>query len=205
MKVVTEMKKFFILVLGLIILTGCQLKNSGTQSDDLTVKKIRANRNNVPTIRYIERITAEKHTNDISMIYFIDSDGNRCISSNSEIIAMNNIELTEKYGSGELKKYEGEQSEGYMIQKNYFDKEKLADTYKLICDAVEFNDYKIVYPEMLPDVEASLKSVDAMYYTTDNELKCIQIYLNVCLTGIYSNCESATEAYEWYKNASKKN
>ncbi|SEK93295.1 hypothetical protein SAMN02910353_01580 [Ruminococcus sp. YRD2003] len=193
------MKKLIAAALGLIMLTGCQgnMGNSDaeTTASHIRASHIRADRSNVPAIRYIEMLTANEYTGDDSQLSFIDSDGNRCISSDAELMKLSYAALTEKYAAGELS--------GYTVQENAVDKDKLAATYDLICNAAEFADYELLVPEMMPDVEASTTTVTAMYYTTDGLLKGRVIYENKCMTSIYSNSGDANEAYEWYRKVTR--
>ncbi|MBO7394892.1 MAG: hypothetical protein J6U16_02085 [Ruminococcus sp.] len=188
------MKRYIVTVLGLVLMTGCNVSGGG-QSSDPTSQAVKADRDNVPAIRYIEQVYANEYTGDNSTISFIDSDGSRCISTDAELMKLSYAALTEKYASGELT--------GFTVQENAVDKEKLAKTYDLICNAAEFADYELLMPDAMPDVEASTTTVTAMYYTTDGLLRGRVIYENKCMTSIYSNSGDANEAYEWYRKATR--
>ena len=188
------MKRYIAAVLSLVMLTGCQV-SGGSQSAKPTSQAVKADRDNVPAVRFIKHIDANEYTSDVSTMSFIDSEGKWCVTDNSELMALSNAALTEKYAAGELK--------GYTVQAEV-DRDKLAETYDMICEAAESEDYDLIYPEMMPDVEASTTTVSAMYCTTDGELKSIVIYENKCMTPIHSNCPAADEAYDWYRNALKK-
>ena len=185
------MKRFFAALFGLIMLTGCQ----GHSDTEPTAKGIHADRDNVPAVRYIEGTIADASSGSITRISFIDSDGNRFMSEDDELLRLSFNAIAERYAKGELS--------GYTAMDSHIDKDELDKTYKLICNAAEYADYKLEEPEMLPDVEAPTSWVAAMYYTTDGELKRLNIYENKCMTPIRTNCADANEAYEWYRKAIK--
>ena len=190
------MKRCFTAFFGLIMLTGCQshIRHADTEP---TAKGIHADRDNVPAVRYIEGTIADAGSGSITRISFVDSDGNRFMSEDDELLRLSFNAITERYAKGELS--------GYTAMDSHIDKDELDKTYKLICNAAEFEDYRLEEPEMLPDVEASVNWVAAMYYTTDGTLSSLQIYKNERLTPIHTNCGDANEAYEWYKKAITKN
>jgi hypothetical protein len=193
---VHTMKKIILAFLGLLLLTGCQAHIGGSDAEPATQGK-RADRSNVPAVRYIEGTIADASRGGITRISFIDREGSRFMSEDPELLKLSFTAITEKYAKGELT--------GYTPMEAHIDKEELADTYKLICNAAEFEGYKLEEPDMLPDVEAPVRWVAAMYYTADGTLNRLQIYENKCLTSIRTNCEDANEAYEWYSRAIKVN
>lgn len=98
------MKRCFAAFLGLIMLTGCQghIRHADTEP---TAKGIHADRDNVPAVRYIEGTIADAGSGSITRISFIDSDGNRFMSEDDELLRLSFNAITERYAKGELSGY----------------------------------------------------------------------------------------------------
>lgn len=171
------MRKFFIILLTLVMLTGCgQLDNT---SDDSV---------NMPDIVFLERVYND---NDGFMrIAFTDSNGNCYTSDDKEVCSSDFAELIEKYKSGGL--------DGKIIKSGSRNPEELQSNYKKLCETVSQNKCNIVYPEVLPSVEAEPYSWYGLYYDENDSLKSQIIHANNCMTSLYSDCDAINEIYKWY-------
>ncbi|MDE6664702.1 MAG: hypothetical protein K2K14_00715 [Ruminococcus sp.] len=174
------MKRFFIILLTLVMLTGCgQLDNT---SDDSV---------NMPDIVFLERVYND---NDGFMrIAFTDSNGDCYTSDDKEVCSSDFAELIEKYKSGGL--------DGRIIKSGSRNPEELQSNYKKLCETVSQNECNIVYPEELPDVETESYSWYGLYYDENDSLKSQIIHANKCMTSLYSDSDAINEIYKWYNDS----
>lgn len=175
------MRKFFIILLTLVMLVGCgQLPNDVSEDEQL----------NVPDIVFMERVYNDN--NGFISIAFTDSNSNYYSSVDKEVCNLSFAELVDRYRSGGL--------DGRITQKGYYNTDGLRDNYEKLCNAVHQDDCDIVYPEMLPDVETESYSWYGLYYDENNELKSQIIHVNECMTSLYSANDTINEIYKWYND-----
>lgn len=181
------MKKLFAAAIGVLLLTGCGNSQGSVSSD--------VDRSRMPAVVFI----TSWHSNDESgyqTINICGSDGGCYYSGDEEVCRMSWSALVEAYDSGTLT--------DKMTFVTSVDTEGLAHSFELICNAAEYEDFGLDYPDSLPDVEADTTSVCGLYYTKEGELKSLLIHLNECDTDIEANYPDANEAYEWYVRSRRK-
>lgn len=163
------------------MLVGCgQLPDDISEDEQL----------NMPDIVFVER--AFSFDNEFMYISFTDCNGNYYVSSDKELGKLDFTELVEKYRSGGL--------DDRIMQKGYYNTDRLQENYKKLCDAVRHDNCDIVYPDMLPEVEAEYYSWHGLYYDQNNEIKSQIIHTEKYMTQFYSENDTINEIYKWYND-----
>lgn len=174
------MRKFFIILLTLVMLTGCGQLLDNTSDESV----------NMPDIVFLERVYNDN--DGFISIAFTDSNGYGYSSVDKEVCSLDFEKLIEEYKSGGL--------DGRIMKSGSRSPEELRENYEKLCETVCQNDCDIVYPEMLPDVETESYSWYGLYYDENNELKSQIIHANKCMTSLNSENDTINEIYKWYTN-----
>lgn len=173
------MRKFFIILLTLYMLTGCG-KDIKPNSENVPLK--------IPDIVFMERVY--NNNDGFIQIAFTDCNGDCYTSVDDEVCKLSIGELIEEYKSGSLddriKKYKSRSPE--EVQNNY----------QKLYNAISQNDCDIVYPEMFPDVESEDYSWYGLYYDENEKIRLQVIHKNECYTDLYSDSDDLNDIYKWY-------
>ncbi len=173
------MRKFFIYLLTLVILTGCGQSVDNTSEEEPV---------NMPDIVFIERVYNDN--DGFISIAFTDSDGDCYTSVDNEVCILDFEKLIEEYKSGSL--------DDKIIKICSRNPDELRENYEKLCKTVHQNDCDIVYPDMFPDVETESYSWYGLYYDENDKLKSQIIHINKCMTSLYSENDTINEIYKWY-------
>lgn len=172
------MRKFFIILLTLVMLTGCGQLEDNPSEEPL----------NMPKIVFLERVYND--SDGFINIAFTDSNGDCYASVEKEVCGLGFSELVDKYKSDGL--------DGKITKTGSRSPEELQSNYEKLCNAVRQDDCDIVYPDSLPDVVADSYSWYGLYYNENGEFKSQVIQENECETGLDSNSDAINEIYKWY-------
>ncbi|MDE6677931.1 MAG: hypothetical protein K2K02_02720 [Ruminococcus sp.] len=176
------MRKFFIVLLTLITLTGCG-KDIKNDSEEVPL--------NMPDIVFMERVYNDN--DGFIQITFTDSNGNCYTSDDKEVCNLGVEKLIDKYTSGSL--------QDKIMKYNSRNPEEVQINYEKLCNAISQNDCNIVNPEMLPDVESDSYSWYGLYYDENQEVRLQVIHKDECATDLYSDCDAINEIYKWYTDS----
>ena len=176
------MRKFFIVLLTLVMFTSCG-KDIKPDSEDVQL--------NMPDVVFMKRVYNDN--DGFIQIAFTDSNGDCYTSVDKEVCKLSIEELIDKYTSESL--------DGKIIKIGSRNPEEVQSNYEKLCNAVGQNDCHIVYPEMLPDVETESYSWYGLYYDENEEIRLQVIHQNECSTGLDSDCDEINEIYKWYTDS----
>jgi hypothetical protein len=128
---------------------------------------------------------------DVSLTFW-DKNGDYYSCADNDITTSLFDELIEKFDSGEG---------NFIKQEQTCDIEQLQNNYETILEIADNADYKMVYPDVLPDVEA--RSVDwyGLYYNNEGKICYLLIHSEERMTQIYANDERANDIYRWYMDS----
>jgi len=225
------MKKLYAAAIGLLLLTSCghvdlsknvfeSSSGSGTASSRSTAETTSTITSTVTTMYYtqhrtsetdtlnnaddsvhkpyvalIRRVFSNEYCSDKNSVSIIDRNGKRYFTEDKNICKMNNQKINEMLAAGAL--------DAYRTKCSDVDTEEIAAIYKLVCEAVENDDCRMRECEMLPSVEAPLVSVYFMCCNSDGTLRSVPIYVNKCMTPIFTNSDKLTKVYNWYNDLNK--
>ncbi len=91
----------------------------------------------------------------------------------------------------------------FTLHEQKCDTEQLESNYEIICELAENDEFELLTPEMLPEVEADIISYYGFYYNEDNEINYVLYHSNECMTPIYANDERANDVFDWYRESIK--
>lgn len=178
------MKKLFCVFITIIALalSGC--------SNDITVS-------DMPEIVFM-KCTVYNFDNNESFdqgrysLVFLDKNGNYYSSDYKEIFLLSNEELIEKFKSGDehITKTSASRDVGELLE-----------NYKKLLKTAANKEYELVYPEVVPAVEADSTTWYGLYYDKNGKLLSLPIHENRQLTDIEANDDRANEIYKWYSGA----
>lgn len=186
-------KIFYTLFLILVLITtGCtknqSVNNSTTDTTNNFIK------NNMPDIVFLTYVTSEY--GDV-LLTFWDNNGNyfSCDEINTTYPFLLHIdELIDDFNSN---------SDKYIKHEQICDVNQLQKNYEIVCEIARNTEYDLIYPDVLPDVEARSVDVYGFYYDENEKLQYLRLHSETCMTQIYANDERANEVYEWYMNSIK--
>lgn len=181
-------------------MSGCSIKAvSGSfpdsvndSNDDPVVVSVSAE---MPDIVFKKCIVYNRYENDSDrLLTFLDKNGNYYSSTDSEIYGLSNEELIEKLKSGD---------ERITKSSATCDVDELRENFDKLLKVAENKEYELVYPEVVPTVEYDHITWYGLYFDKDGNLLSLPIHERM-QTEIEANDDRASEIYEWYKSAAKK-
>jgi hypothetical protein len=170
-------------VLGMMAFIMCILVACGKNSKYDTEYGV------MPSIVFLCMNTSED--GDVSLTFW-DKNGDYYSCADNDITTSYFDELIEKFNSGEGNFTKHEQTS---------DIKQLQNNYETILEIADDADYKIVYPDVLPDVEAGRINWYGLYYNSEGEVCYLLIHREECMTQIYANDERANDIYRWYMDS----
>lgn len=182
-----------ILSVALLFMTGCADKSPESSSvSSQTVSEVDTEK--MPEIVFMKYTSYNKYASGYEgyQVYFMDNDGNvyyiQEISEDTKPF-YSITQIYEDFKSGKLDDKKMEKS---------CDKSELDDNFSKLCEVRSDEDYSIVMPDSMPDVEDDSASWYGFYYDNDGNFSHITLHETECMTGIDSNNETANEIYRWF-------
>lgn len=196
------MKKIFLVIIAVFTLamSGCKISAVfgafpdpvDDSNDDPVVVSVSAE---MPDIVFKKCIVYNRYENDSDrLLTFLDKNGNYYSSTDSEIYGLSNEELIEKLKSGD---------ERITKSSATCDVDELRENFDKLLKVAENKEYELVYPEVVPTVEYDHITWYGLYFDKDGNLLSLPIHERM-QTEIEANDDRASEIYEWYKSAAKK-
>lgn len=178
-------------------MTGCADKSPESSSESSvrpqTVSEVDTEK--MPEIVFMKYTRYNKYASGCEgyQVYFADNDGSiyyiQEISEDTAPPYYSITQIYEDFKSGKLDDKKWEKS---------CDKAELDDNFTKLCEVCSDEDYSMVTPESMPDVEGDSVSWYGFYYDNDGNFSHIVLHETECMTGINSNNETANEIYRWF-------
>jgi hypothetical protein len=175
------------LLFVIVFTSGCNNRENVAVDNNVNVNEV------MPSIMFLCVNTNED--GDVSLTFW-DKNGDYYSCTDNDITTSPFDELIEKFNSGE---------DNFIRQKQTCDIEQLQNNYETILEIADNADYKIVYPDVLPDVEAGSVGWYGLYYNSEGEVCNLLIHREERMTQIYANDERANDVYRWYIDSIKVN
>ena len=128
-----------------------------------------------------------------SAMTFYDKNGNHYVTNadyGSYICGLRYEELISEYATGNL--------DDKITLHTSCDVNELFENYQKLCALSQNKDCEIVYPEMIPAVEANEEFWYGFYYDGAGELHALKIHERGAGGDYEANDERANEIYDWY-------
>ncbi|MDE6775049.1 MAG: hypothetical protein K2J37_01895 [Ruminococcus sp.] len=181
-------------------MTGCADKvpesSSGSENNSGTVSDMISgiDTEKMPEIVFLKYTRYNRYASGIDgyAVQFIDRDGSiyciQDISEDSEVQSYGITQIYEDFKSGKLDDKKTGKSCG---------KSEIDDNFNRLCEVCSDENYSIVYPDSMPDVEYDSVSWYGCYYDKSGELRIIVLHESEGV-GLDSNNETANGIYSWF-------
>ncbi len=180
------MKKILALLSAVLLCTGC---GNSAKTDP-------ANKD-IPAIVFLERCDiseiidpeeAESRNIPVTSLGFFDKSGDYYVSDDPSVNALDNFKLLEEYEKGSL-------SEKIRFVKSV-GADFTAEQYKTLRKVCLKENPEIVFPEVVPSVQADRSSWYGFYLDKSGELQTHIIHSEGNMTQFYTNSEKLNEVYQ---------
>ncbi|MCM1133498.1 MAG: hypothetical protein NC340_08510 [Ruminococcus flavefaciens] len=180
--------------MALLFTTGCAGESPESSSvSSQTVSAVDTEK--MPEIVFMKYTNYNKYASGYEgyQVYFMDNDGNvyyiQEISEDTAPYYYSITQMYEDFKSGKLDDKKTAKS---------CDKSELDDNFSKLCEVCSDEDYSIVTPDFMPDVEDDSASWYGFYYDNEGNFSHITLHETECMTSIDSNNETANEIYRWF-------
>jgi len=177
------MKRIALLFLSLFcILTGCASTDTGEVPSIVFLV-----RTDISDILSPEEI--EQQNIAVRSLGFYDKNGNYYISSDPELNSLDNKTLTDEYETGNL-------TEQLHLYKSC-DADILAEQYEKLRNICLNEQFEIVYPDALPDVQAESSTWYGFYFDENGDLQYRAIHGEERMTDLGTDNDTINGIYDW--------
>lgn len=179
-----------VLSAALLSVTGCTDKITESSSgNSIAVSDVDTEK--MPEIVFLKYTQYNKYAsgNEGYQVYFIDNNGSVYYMQDIDSVSHYSItQIYEDFKSGKLDDKKSEKS---------CDKSELDDNFSKLCEVCSDEDYSIVYPDSMPDVEYDYVTWYGCYYNKDGAFRIITLHKSEG-EPLNSNNETANEIYSWF-------
>ncbi len=179
---------------ALLLVTGCSDKvpesSSGSSGNSKTIF-VDFDTEKIPEIVFLKYTQYNKYASGSEgyAVQFIDKDGSVYYMQDiSEDSYYSITQIYEDFKSGKLDDKKSEKS---------CDKSELDDNFSKLCEVCSDEDYSIVYPDSMPDVEYDSVTWYGCYYDNEGAFRIITLHKSEG-ESLNSNNDTANEIYSWF-------
>lgn len=181
-----------ILICIMMGIMGCgNFKSNSTEEEKVGASAC------VPDIVFMNTIKFLTHDteNPDSALTFYDREGNHYVSSDQYVCSLSIEQLIKEYSEGKIS-----DKISYHMS---CDKDELIENYQKL-SKINKDDYKIIYPEVGPDLIANEEKWYGIYYDKDGNIQVLTIHEKDAHGNSFADDDRINEIYEWYIGTFKK-